>query len=165
MHFVPLSPALADAIAPWFDDVTTQAYLGGRDWLYDELRLTVATPGTVFRGQRVLSRHAWVAQDESLGPIGIAIVEPYDDGTAGVALAIAPDRRGAGDGRRVLLLLEAQPELADVRALIGGVEPGNVPAQRVCRAAGYSVAATIDDEGMLAVRKNLGRGAGAGERP
>ena len=150
--FKPIAPEHIPAIEPWFDDPQTQRFLGNRSWLYRTLSLVQAAPGAIFHGRRVLSRHIWVIYEGTM-PVSILDVEPYDDGTAGVALVVAPALRGKGIGRRVLLGLRQRPELAEVRVFIGAVDPENTAAKRCVTRAGFEVAEQVDEEGMLQIRQ------------
>lgn len=155
MEFVLLTEELAHAVASWFDDADTIRYLGNRDWLYRELGLMQTAPGAMFRGRRVLARYVWIVFDQSERLCGLIDIESYDDGTAGMALLIAPDRRGQGLGEHILGLLETRPELQGIHEIIGGVEPENVSAQRCLLRAGYIIAPAADEEGFLRFHKKI----------
>lgn len=155
MRFEPLTPELVQSIEPWFDDAETMRYLGGRSWVRREMELVRASPGVEFRGNIVLARHVWVVFDQVGQAVGLVDVEPYDDGTAGMAFVVAPPARGRGVGREMLLALEQQPELQDVRSIIGGVEPENAACRACLARAGYTVAEVPDKEEMLDVQKKL----------
>ncbi len=150
--FELLTPDCCDEIEGWFDDAETQRYLGGRDWLRREPELMQVCVGMEFRGCIVLARYVWVVREEGT-PVALVDVEPYDDGTAGMALVVAPKARRRGVGRRVLSLLEERPELHAVYTIIGGVDPENIAMQRCLTQAGYTISATVDDEGMLALTR------------
>lgn len=154
MKFVLLTQTLADQIAAWFDDSETIRYLGGRDWLYRELALMQTAPMTTFRGRQILGRYVWVVEAE--GQVcALVDIEPYDDGTAGMALVVAPEARGQGVGQRVLLAVETRPELNGVRKMIGAVEPENILARRCYERAGYGIAEAVDEEGFLRIEKQI----------
>jgi GNAT superfamily N-acetyltransferase len=155
MKFIPLTEDLANTIAPWFDDPDTIRYLGPREWLYRELHLMHTAPTSELRGRQVLARYVWVVHEPDDQPCGLVDMEAYDDGTAGMALVVAPHRRHQGLGQRVLQVLHTLEELRGVRALIGAVEPDNTPARRCYERAGYTVAASPDAEGMLRIEKSL----------
>ena len=155
MEFVLLTEELAHAAAPWFDDVDTIRYLGKREWLYRELKLMQTEPGSEFKGRHVLARYVWIIQDQNEQPCGLVDIEPYDDGTAGMAFLIAPGQRGHGLGHDILRLLEARPELQDVHTIVGGVEPENISARRCLERAGYTFASMPDEEGFLRFHKRL----------
>jgi RimJ/RimL family protein N-acetyltransferase len=148
LRFQPLSPAIVSSVEHWFDDPETMRFLGGRDWIRRELRLVAEEPGAEFRGRVTIGRDGWIVCDEG-GPVGFVDVERYDDRTAGIAIVVDPSRRCTGIGRAVLNEVWLRPELADVDTLIGGVEPDNIPSRRCLRAAGFALASTPDDEGML----------------
>ena len=155
MEFVLLTEELAHIVAPWFDDANSIRYLGNRDWLYRELRLMQNAPGSEFRGRRILARYVWILQDQNGRPCGLVDIEPYDDGTAGMAFLIAPDQRRQGLGQHMLRLLETRPELYSVQTIVGGVEPENLAAQRCLKSAGYTFVPTPDEEGFLRFHKGL----------
>lgn len=147
LWFAPLTTDLLPGIEPWFDDAETIRFLGDRAWIRRELRLVDETPGTEYRGRRVVGRDAWVVFDER--PVGFIGVERYDDGRAGCTVVVDPDRRSQGIGRAILDAVWDRPELADVEELIGGVEPENVASRRCVAAAGFRLAPEPDEEGML----------------
>jgi RimJ/RimL family protein N-acetyltransferase len=155
MELFLLTEELAHAVAPWFDDAKTIRYLGNRDWLYRELRLMQTAPGSEFKGRRVLARYVWVLQDQNGQPCGLVDVEPYDDGTAGMAFLIAPDHRGQRLGQHILRLMEIRPELQSSQMIVGGVEPENIAAQRCLERVGYTIVPTPDEEGFLRFYKRL----------
>ena len=155
MRFEPLTSKLVAIVEPWFDDPETIRYLGRRDWVQRALLLVRQAPGAEFKGNIVLSRHAWVVFDQTNQPVGLIDIEPYNNGTAGMAFVVAPQVRGHGIGRRMLLDLGGQPELKAVHTIIGGVEPENISCRICLTKAGYMVAAEADEEGMLRVEKKL----------
>jgi RimJ/RimL family protein N-acetyltransferase len=155
LKFTPLTEDLAKVIAPWFDDPDSIRYLGRRDWLYRELLLIQTAPSSEFRGRKVLARHVWVIHDSEGQPCCLVDVEPYDDGTAGMVILVAPHRRNQGLGQQVLRALPALKELRNVHKIVGAVEPDNVQARRCYEQAGYTVADLPDEEGMLRIEKVL----------
>lgn len=98
----------------------------------------------------MLARHIWVIY-EAEAPVALVDVEPYDDGTAGIALVVGPHLRGKGIGRSVLLALGQRYELADVRTFTGAVDPENNAARRCFTGAGFQIADDVDEEGMLRI--------------
>jgi ribosomal protein S18 acetylase RimI-like enzyme len=148
LRFQALSAELIPSIEHWFDDPDTIRFLGGRSWIRRELRLLAELPGVDFRGHVTVGRDAWVACDAH-GPVGFIDVERYDDGTAGLAIVVDPSRRCRGIGSAVLAEVWRRPELDGVHTLFGGVEQDNVASQRCFRAAGFTLASSPDDEGML----------------
>lgn len=111
MKFEPLTAKLVAAVEHWFDDSETVRYLGGREWLHRELDLMRDSAGVEFRGKIILARYVWIVFDEANEPVGLLDVEPYDDGTAGIAVAVAPPVRGQGIGQRMLPALAEREEL------------------------------------------------------
>lgn len=161
-RFEALTPALVREIEDWFDDRETQRYLGGRDWIRRELDLIVSQPGTELRGSTVIERLGFVAREKSSAPVAFVAIEVYDDATAAIAIVVAPTRRARGVARRLLSGLLDLPELRPVERLTGAVEPENVACRRALAAAGFTIASTVDDEGMLRVERGRERdGAGA----
>ena len=157
MRVAPLTSSLASVIAPWFDDAETARYLGGRAWLHASLRLVQAAPGSEVAGLRALARHLWVGFDEGEQPVALVDTEVYEDGTASLALVVAPARRGQGVGRRLLLALPEQEALRGVRTLTGGVEPDNIACQRCLAGASFVVTSIPDADEMFPVEKKLHR--------
>lgn len=155
LDFVPVTPDAVDEVEGWFDDPDTQRFLGGREWVRRLPALLQDSPGVEFRGRKVLARHAWTVCAAAVGPVGMVDVERYDDGTAGIALVVAPAVRGQGFGRRILSRLETLDELAKVKALIGAVEPANEAARRCMRSARFAVAERENEEGMLRISRSV----------
>ncbi|WP_149194801.1 GNAT family N-acetyltransferase [Luteimonas suaedae] len=153
LNFIPFTSASVKEVEGWFDDPDTQRFLGGREWLRRIPALLQDSPGVEFRGRRVLARHAWIVYTTG-SPVGIVDVERYDDGTAGLALAVAPAMRGKGIGRRILSNLQTLDGLAEVKAFIGAVEPDNEAARRCMRGARFEVAEREDEEGMLRISRS-----------
>lgn len=151
-RFEPITPDVIPEIEPWFEDSETQRYLGDKTWLHRTLTLLREAPGVQFRGRRVLARHVWVVR-EAGHAVALVDVEPYDDGTAGVALVVAPWRRGQGVGRRILRMLDRQAELSAVACYIGAIEAGNAAAKGCVVGAGFEVAEEEDEEGMLRISR------------
>lgn len=154
LDFIPITSDLIKEVEELFDDPDTKRFLGGREWIRRIPALLQDSPGVEFRGRRVLARDAWIVHAME-GPAGIVDVERYDDGTAGIALAVAPDMRGKGIGRRILSSLEMLDELADVKAFVGAVEPENEAARRCMRNARFEVAEQEDEEGMLRISRGM----------
>jgi GNAT superfamily N-acetyltransferase len=150
LNFLPITPDSIKEAEEWFDDPDTKRFLGGREWIRRIPTLLQSSPGVDFRGRRILARYAWIVHTAD-GPAGIVDVERYDDGTAGIALAVAPTARGKGIGRRILSSLDILDELSDVKAFIGAVEPDNESAKRCMRNARFEVAEQVDEEGMLRI--------------
>lgn len=150
LTFEPISAESINELESWFDDSATRRHLGDRSWLVRTLTLVEEAPSAEFRGRRVLGRHIWVVR-ESGRAVALVDVEPYDDGTAGIALVVAPSLRGKGFGRRVLESVRQRPELSRVQEFIGAIEPGNVAARRCASRARYAIADREDDEGLLRI--------------
>src|SRR5262249_1984589 len=134
-------------VESWFDDPETIRFLGDRNWVRRALRLVDETPGKEYRGRTVLGRDVWIIVNQV--PVGFIDVERYDDGRAAGALLVAPAMRRQGSGRAIREAVWERPELADVRELIGGVEPENAASRRCLDAAGFRLSSEPDEEGML----------------
>lgn len=154
LDFVPITSNSLERIEAWFDDPDTRRFLGGRDWIRRLPALLRDSPGVEFRGRRVVARHAWIAHAAG-SPVGIVDVERYGDGTAGVALAVAPAMRGKGIGRGILSSLDTLDELAGVKVFIGAIEPDNAAARHCMENAGFEVAGRADEEGMLRISRSV----------
>jgi RimJ/RimL family protein N-acetyltransferase len=107
-------------------------------------------PGKVSDGLTVLARHCLLVVEEER-TVAFVDLEVYDDGTASLAIVVAPSVRGKGMARRVLSSLWSRPELDDVHHLFGGVSPDNVASLCCLKAAGFTIAVEADAEGMLSV--------------
>lgn len=153
-RFELLSPEHFPLIEVWFDDMETQKYLGGRNWLYNSIELMTNSIGVEFHENIVTARYVWTVF-ESKNPVALIDIELYDNKTAGFAFVVTPEKRNQGIGRKVLLLLKNRPELTDIRILIGGVEPKNTPSRKCLEKAGFKIENIPDDEGMLRVKRRL----------
>jgi RimJ/RimL family protein N-acetyltransferase len=153
LSFIPITLDSVKEVEEWFDDPDTQRFLGGREWIRRIPALLQGSPGVEFRGRRVLARYAWIVHTTG-SPVGFVDVERYDDGTAGIAVAVAPAMRGQGIGKRILSNLETLDDLAEVETFIGAVEPGNEAARRCMRSARFDVAEREDEEGMLRISRS-----------
>jgi RimJ/RimL family protein N-acetyltransferase len=152
LRFVPLSSSLAGAIESWFDDRETARFLGGREWVWNELWLARQAPGSEYLAPTVRRRCAWVAFEDAI-PVGELTVEVYDDHRAAPVVVVAPELRGRGFGRAILEAMWTLPALAGVQEVFGGVEPENAASRCCLEAAGFTVSPDLDDEDMLAVTR------------
>jgi RimJ/RimL family protein N-acetyltransferase len=144
----PFTPDLLGAVAPWFDDAVTVRWLGGRDWPENLLRL-IAEPPQEHRGSTVRERAGWIATLDG-EPVALIDTEIYADGTAAVALVVAPAYRHRGVGTSALVAIGRLLARRGIDALIGGVEQNNEASHRCVKAAGFvAVAEEPDDEGFL----------------
>lgn len=143
------TPAALSAVAPWFDDPETFRWLGGRDWPASLLHL-IADPPSEHRGSAVRERAGWTA---ALGGEDVALVdtEIYTDGTAAIAIVVAPQHRRRGIGAATLVAMgELLARTHGVERLIGGVKQDNAASARCVKAAGFVAAAeTADEEGFI----------------
>jgi RimJ/RimL family protein N-acetyltransferase len=153
----PFTADLLDAVAPWFDDVETARWLGGRDWSENLLRL-IADPPDAHRGNTVRERAGWIATLDG-EPVALIDTEVYVDGTAAVALVVAPTKRRRGVGTSTLAAIgRLLARSHGVDALIGGVEQRNEASHRCVKAAGFvAVTESPDDEGFINYVKRLTR--------
>jgi RimJ/RimL family protein N-acetyltransferase len=113
-------------IEGWFDDPETQRWLGGRDWPRHLLELAQAP-----------DRFA-VLFGRPGGPVALLDLDCSEDGTAAIALVVAPAHRRRGIATTVLQSLFSLAETRSVVEIIGEVEVGNVASERLVRAAGFS---------------------------
>jgi RimJ/RimL family protein N-acetyltransferase len=145
----PFTPDLLGAVAPWFDDAETFRWLGGRDWPENLLRL-IADPPREHRGSAVRERASWIATVAG-EPVALIDTEIYVDGTAAVALVVAPAQRRRGVGAAALAAIgRLLARSHGVDALIGGVEQHNEASHRCVNAAGFvAVTDRPDDEGFI----------------
>ena len=125
------------AVDPWFDDDDTRRFIGGNGWVEHSL-LHPPAPPTARRGRQVTARFMWVARQDGI-PVGVVDIETYDDGTAELAIIVAPDHRRAGICKRILDAVIVHPALAEVQVLRLGVEPDNVGAVRCAEHAGFTL--------------------------
>lgn len=78
-------------------------------------------PSVEFKERMILDRYVWVVFDEADHPVGLIDIEPYNDGTAGVAFVVAPHVRGQGIGQRMLLTLAERQELSTNKNIMSDV--------------------------------------------
>jgi RimJ/RimL family protein N-acetyltransferase len=145
----PFTPDLLSAVVPWFDDGETSRWLGGRDWPENLLRLISDAPRE-HRGSSVRERAGWIATRDG-EPVALIDTEVYVDGTAAVALVVAPVHRRRGVGASALAAIgRLLARSHGVEALIGGVEQHNEASHRCAKAAGFvAVAEEPDEEGFI----------------
>ncbi len=152
----PFTPDLLGAVAPWFDDAETVRWLGGRDWPENLLRL-IADPPQEHRGSTVRERAGWIATLDG-DPVALIDTEVYEDGTAAVALVVAPAQRRRGVGASALAAIGALlARSRGVDMLVGGVEQHNEASHRCVKATGFvAVADDPDEEGFINYVLRLG---------
>jgi RimJ/RimL family protein N-acetyltransferase len=145
----PFTPDLLGAVAAWFDDPETARWLGGRDWPENLLRL-IADPPQEYRGSTVRERAGWVATLDG-EPVALIDTEIYVDGTAAVALVVAPAQRRRGVAAAALAAIgRLLARDSGIDALVGGVEQHNEASHRCVKAAGFvAVTDRPDDEGFI----------------
>jgi RimJ/RimL family protein N-acetyltransferase len=169
VDFRLLTPETLPLVEPWFDDAEVRGRLGDRSWPARAIALQRSSPGSEFRGRRVLARHAWIAYDAET-PVGLIDAEVYDrrvpyDGSrvppvddsraepgpvASFALVVDPARQREGYGRAMIRALIERPEMRDVRVYEAAAEPDNPASIRCLEAAGLqAVGGGPDWEGML----------------
>jgi RimJ/RimL family protein N-acetyltransferase len=154
LRLVPFTGADLQAVAAWFDDPETCRWLGDRRWPEMILRLAADRPDED-RGDRVIDRHAWIIEEGDIR-VGMIDVEIYDNRTAGLALVVAPVRRGRGVGRRALAAIATQLAADGVWEVFGGVETDNVASIRCMEAAGFTCRSPEPDaEGFVYFARRL----------
>ena len=145
----PFTSDLLGAVTPWFDDAETARWLGGRDWPENLLRL-IAQPPREHRGSSVRERAGWIATLDG-EPVALIDTEVYVDGTAAVALVVAPAHRRRGVGASALAAIgRLLARSRGVEALIGGVERHNEASHSCVKRAGFvAVSEDADEEGFI----------------
>jgi RimJ/RimL family protein N-acetyltransferase len=107
-------------------------------------------------GGDVRGRFALVATQDA-NAVGLIDVETYDDGTAGIALVVDPERRGRGLGKAILSALFAAPQLSDVSVVRAGTELANEASVRCLAAARFVRETTAPDaDGVVYFGRTLG---------
>lgn len=152
LEFILLTPDLARAIEPWFDDPDTARSLGGRDWVRQALHLMKVMPGFSMDGTTVLARECYVVEEDGQ-LVALLDVEIYDDLDASLAIVVAPEARRRGVGRRVLEAMWKLPELKEVKSVFGSIDADNEASRRLFKAAGFKIASKPDHDNMLRVEK------------
>lgn len=150
LTFTVLTPDLAAAIVPWFDDPDTVRHLGGREWVHTALHLMKVMPGYTDGNITVLDRRCWVVE-EDCKHVALLDIEVYNDRTASLAIVVAPDQRQRGVARCILTAMWDLPALATVNSVFGCIDAGNEASRRCFAAAGFIVDDTPDHDGMLRV--------------
>ena len=145
-----------DAVDPWFDDDDTRRFIGGTGWVEHSL-LHPPKPPTERDGRQVSARFMWVAREGGV-PVGVVDVETYDDGTADLAMIVAPDHRRAGLCKRILEVAIGHPALGDVQVVRLGVEPDNIGAARCAESAGFR-AEPHPEQGLTHYTRAIGAAA------
>ncbi|HXI60357.1 MAG TPA: GNAT family N-acetyltransferase [Polyangia bacterium] len=85
-------------------------------------------------------------------PVGVARFD-VSEGEAVISVAVLPEARGVGAGRRLIRLVTDQAlARADVRAAVAYSRPDNVASQRAFLAAGYSNVGPAELAGIPMVR-------------
>lgn len=151
LRLVPLDAALADRLAPWFDDTDTAAYFGPRGLLEGLLALA---PYAADAGDQ---RWLWAALDETGDPAVALVLERYegDEGVALLSLATDPARRRQGYGRQAVALLLDRPELQDVTTIEADIAEGNDAAAAFFAACGFLIEESEHDAGWRVAKQAL----------
>jgi RimJ/RimL family protein N-acetyltransferase len=157
-------------VSRWFDDVETRKYVGGPDWPSQMLARDASEIGTVFRGERLLASHRWVASIDgrSVGYVDCGVTDCWNVcgapeiapepvvlesivGPAGsIVVVVAPEVRGRGVGQQMLRALLAEPAVREVRLFGAGIEADNVASRRCFEHAGFEAYDREPDwEGMI----------------
>ena len=158
MELEPFTHADRDAVDPWFDDDDTRRFVGGTGWVEHSL-MHPPSPPTEREGRQISARFMWVAREDRV-PVGVVDVATYDDGTADLALIVAPERRRAGLCKRILEAVVAHPALGEVQVMRLGVEPDNVGAARCAESAGFAAEPhDLDEQGLTHYIRAIGTAA------
>lgn len=139
---------LLPVVSPWFDDEDTRRWLGGAEWPESLLNL-VKDPPREHRGSEVRERIGLaIRQRQEI--VGLVDAEVYADGSAAVALVIAPHRRRSGLGATSLVGVAAYLRRRGVTRLTAGIAKANVASLRCARRAGFTaVTGDTDEEGFI----------------
>jgi RimJ/RimL family protein N-acetyltransferase len=136
-----------ETVDPWFDDDDTRRFIGGTGWVEHSLLHAPAPPAEQL-GRQTSTRFMWVAREDGAA-VGVVDMATYDDGTADLALVVAPGHRRAGVCTRILEAVLVHPALADVKVMRLGVEPDNVGAARCAERAGFEPEPhELDEQGL-----------------
>jgi len=96
-------------------------------------------------------RFLWIAEDGGR-QIGFFDFDLDPSGAGYFVFYVAPEFRGKGYGRRVLLAGMGTPEAKGCAHLEGGVEPDNTASRRVLEDEGFTNTGP-DEDGMLMYRR------------
>jgi RimJ/RimL family protein N-acetyltransferase len=144
-----------DSVDPWFDDDDTRRFIGGTGWVEHSLLHDPAPPAEHL-GRQISQRFMWVAREDEAA-VGVVDIATYDDGTADLALVVAPDHRRGGVCTRILEAVVVHPALVDVKVIRLGVEPDNVGAARCAERAGFAPEPhDLDEHGLTHYIRALG---------
>lgn len=141
----------AELILRWRNDPETRGNSRHRDEISLETHREWLK-ALLSREDRVLL----VATDHH-GNIGTVRWDQIAEGEWEVSITVAPERRGQGLARPLLLAgeLALLHRREDVRASIAGVHKDNGPSLRLFRASGYFPDLPADDAGFLRLRKPM----------
>jgi len=87
-------------------------------------------------------------------PIALIDLETYNDGTASLALVVAPEMRGKGISTRIHKDIWGIPEMTGINKIIGGIEPANVAMISSLKKAGAKISKEINAEGYIVTEQN-----------
>jgi RimJ/RimL family protein N-acetyltransferase len=142
LTLTPMSDADVTVVEPWFDDVETEHWLGGREWPASLRRLmSEELPG-------VLERTGYVVRDAGR-LVALVDMELYEDHSVSLALVVDPNQRGRGYGRAALRAVVDLLTARGVSRIAGWVVPANESSIRCVTAAGFACGGGLDADGFL----------------
>lgn len=125
------------AVEPWFDDLDTERWLGGRDW-----------PSMVLRASATLPRARTFLACRAGRPLVLLGFDVEEDGRAGISYVTNPQARRRGHATAVLRLMLPLAAQAGARCLVAGVEAGNASSEALLRRLGFRPQGPCDADGF-----------------
>lgn len=144
LRLVPLENVPTQAIDVWWEDPETQRSWGtGGYGALQTLRLSLDSAD----GDSTSARKALIAL-EGGEPVTLIELSPNEDGTADVAILVAPEKRSRGVGRRALEMLVRSQYAEGVREFSAIVAPENVASIKCFEAAGFRGLPAVQADGF-----------------
>jgi RimJ/RimL family protein N-acetyltransferase len=138
LHLVPLSPEQQSIITTWFADDPA----GNKELVsYKDVSgwLTLLNP---------LQRWGWIAY-QGIDAIGFVDLEKDSSGVGHFTFYIAPDERGKGKSKELLLALVAEAQKLHIRSLQAGVDEDNLASQKSLESFGFVFTGTGEDNDRI----------------
>lgn len=140
IHFRELAKDDVPVIHAWHEDPELAGRYGGRAWpekLWDIM-------------QKDSNRKCWLAIHEGL-IIGYVDFEIHDDDkSAWIGLAVSPELRGKGFGKKILQQFLSQPFVKEYAEIKAGIEPDNIASVKCFAGVGFKpVSEELDEEGVM----------------